>query len=232
MNRASPPGSYADAAGDSGPAVVFDCDGVLLESEPRWTVVETELFRRYGRTYGPEHKLQLIGTGLGGTGTQFETMLDQPGRAKELLDELIELAAKDFARGIGTMPGAVEVVQELRDAGRPMAVASNSFHRLVDLALSGSELSGAFDIIVAADDVEHPKPAPDLFLQACERLGVEPRDAVAIEDSPTGVASAKAAGMYVIGIPSIEGLDLGEADVVAGSLDETAVRDALGLRTP
>ena len=211
------------------PPVVFDCDGVLLESEPRWTVVETELFRRYGRTYGPEHKKQLIGTGLGGTGTQFETMLDQPGRAKELLEELVELAAEDFARGIDAMPGAVELVRELRDAGRPMAVASNSFHRLVDLALSGSELKGAFDIVVAADDVEHAKPAPDLFIQACERLGVQPADAVAVEDSPTGVASAKAAGMYVIGIPSIDGLDLSEADLVVPSLTTRSVRQALGL---
>ena len=211
--------------------MVFDCDGVLLESEPRWTVVETELFRRYGRTYGPEHKKQLIGTGLGGTGTQFETMLDQPGRAKELLEELIELAAEDFGRGLNTMPGAVEVVRELRDAGRPIAVASNSFHRLVDLALAGSELKGAFDIVVAADDVEHPKPAPDLFLEACRQLGVEPADTVAIEDSPTGVASAKAAGMYVIGIPSIEGLNLSKADLVAPSLQDPEVRKALGLVT-
>ena len=211
------------------PPVVFDCDGVLLESEPRWTIVETELFRRYGRTYSPEHKKQLIGTGLGGTGTQFETMLDQPGRAKELLEELIELAAEDFARGLDTMPGAVEVVAQLREAGRPMAVASNSFHRLVDLALGGSELKDAFDVIVAADDVEHPKPAPDLFLEACKRLNVRPEEAVAVEDSPTGVASAKAAGMYVIGVPSIDGLDLSEADLVAPSLTTPSVREALGL---
>ena len=209
--------------------MVFDCDGVLLESEPRWTVVETELFRRYGRTYRPEHKRQLIGTGLGGTGTQFETMLDQPGRAKELLEELIDLAAEDFSKGIAAMPGAVDLVRELRDARRPMAVASNSFHRLVDLALAGSELEGAFDIVVAADDVDQPKPAPDLFLEACRRLGVKPEEAVAIEDSPTGVESAKAAGMYVVGIPSIQGIDLSQADLVAASLDVRSVREALGL---
>ncbi len=192
-------------------------------------MVETELFRRYGRTYGPEHKLQLIGTGLGGTGTQFEAMLDQPGRAQELLDELIELAAADFGRGVEPMHGALELVAELRESGRPMAVASNSFHRLVDLALKGSALRDAFDIIVAADDVQHPKPAPDLFLEACARLGISPVDAVAIEDSPTGVASAKAAGMFVIGIPSIEGLDLSEADLLAPSLGAAEVRRALGL---
>jgi HAD superfamily hydrolase (TIGR01509 family) len=209
--------------------VVFDLDGVLLESEPRWTLVETELFRRYGRTYGEKEKLALIGTGLGGSGRQFEAMLEQPGRAAELLEELLELAAEDFASGIDPMLGAVELVGELRALGRPTAVASNSFHRLVDVALKGSALSGAFDVVVASDDVEDPKPAPDLFLEACRRLGVEPGESVAIEDSPTGVASAKAAGLYTIGIPAIAEIVLDEADLVATSLEAPEVRRALGL---
>jgi HAD superfamily hydrolase (TIGR01509 family) len=211
------------------PPVVFDLDGVLLESEPRWTVVETELFRRYGVTYGQEHKLQLVGTGLGGTGTQFEAILDQPGRAAELLQELIELAAEDFQRGIDPMPGATDLVRELREQRRPIAVASNSFHRLVDVALEGSALKDAFDVVVAADDVANPKPAPDLFLEACRRLEVSPDEAIAIEDSRPGVASAKAAGLHVIGIPAVEGVVLGEADLVAASLEAPEVREALGL---
>lgn len=209
--------------------MVFDLDGVLLESEPRWTVVEKELFRRYGVTYGQEHKLQLVGTGLGGTGTQFEAMLDKPGRAAELLEELIELAAEDFARGIEPMPGAVDLVRELGDAKRPMAVASNSFHRLVDSALGGSALKGSFDVVVTAEDVERPKPAPDLFLEACRRLGVPPEDAVGIEDSPTGVESAKAAGLYVVGIPAVEEVRLPQADLLAHSLESDEVRRTLGL---
>jgi len=212
-----------------GPPVVFDCDGVLLETEPRWTLVETQLFAKYGHPYGHEEKLQLIGTGLGGTGKQFETMLDQPGRAAELLSELVELAAAEFARGVEPMKGALHIVGELRDLGRPMAIASNSFHRLVDLALKGSALRDAFDVIVAADDVDEPKPAPDLFLEACRRIGARPDDAVAVEDSPTGVASARAAGLFVIGIPSMEGLRLEEADLVASSLETPEVREALGL---
>ena len=211
------------------PPVIFDCDGVLLETEPRWTLVETQLFAKYGRPYGQEEKLQLIGTGLGGTGKQFETMLDQPGRADELLSELIELAAAEFARGVEPMKGALGMVEELRGLGRPMAIASNSFHRLVDLALKGSSLCDAFEVVVAADDVDDPKPAPDLFLEACRRLGARPEEAVAVEDSPTGVASARAAGLLVIGIPSIEGVRLEEADLVAPSLEAPEVREALGL---
>lgn len=211
------------------PAVVFDLDGVLLESEPTWTSVETQLFARYGRPYGPKEKLALIGTGLGQTGKQFETMLDQPGRASKLLAELIELAAAEFGRGVEPMAGAVDLVEELRGLGRPIAVASNSFHRLVDVALKGSALHGAFDVVLAADDVASPKPAPDLFLEACRRLGVGPTEAVAIEDSPTGVASARAAGLFVIGIPSWEEVRLDEADLFADSLEAPEVREALGL---
>jgi HAD superfamily hydrolase (TIGR01509 family) len=209
--------------------VVFDLDGVLLESESRWTSVETELFARYGRPYGKKEKLALIGTGLGHSGTKFEAMLEQPGRAAELLEELIELAAEDFASGLEAMPGAVELVAELRDLERPMAVASNSFHRLVDIALKGSAFAGAFDVIVAVDDVENPKPAPDLFLEACSRLDVRPSQAIAIEDTPTGVASARAAGMFVIGIPSVDEVRLDQADLVATSLMDPPVRRALGL---
>lgn len=213
----------------SRPAVVFDCDGVLLESEPLWTRIETELFSRYGRPYGIAEKTALIGTGLGHSGKLFEEMLDQPGRAAELLAELIDMAAVEFGRGVPTMPGAVELVGELKRAGRPVAVASNSYRRLVSVALEASELAGTFDTLVTADDVDAPKPAPDLYAEACRRLGTHPSETVAIEDSPTGVASAQAAGLTVIGVPSFAEIRLDHADVLAASLLEPAVREALGL---
>lgn len=211
------------------PPVVFDCDGVLLDTESGWTRAETELFGRYGRRYGREEKLALIGTGLGSTGKQFETMLDQPGRAAALLEELVELAAAEFARGVEPMTGAVELVAELSYLARPLAVASNSFRELVELALSGSGMREAFKVVVAADEMDHPKPAPDLFLEACHRLHVDPAEAVAIEDSPTGVVSARAAGLYVIGIPYLPEIQLPDAHLVATSLEAPEVREALGL---
>lgn len=215
--------------GASRPAVVFDCDGVLLESEPVWTRIETDLFARYGRTYGIAEKTALIGTGLGHSGKLFEEMLDQHGRAAELLAELIEMAAVEFARGVRAMPGAVELVAELERAGRPIAVASNSYLRLVKLALNASDLAGTLDVMVTADDVDAPKPAPDLYAEACRRLGTRPSETVAIEDSPTGVESARAAGLTVIGVPSHPEIRLDQADVVAASLLEPEVREALAL---
>jgi HAD superfamily hydrolase (TIGR01509 family) len=210
------------------PAVVFDMDGVLLDSETAWTRAETRLFERYGRSYGAEEKRLLIGGSLEETAGELEHLLDRPGAADALLDELLELAVEEFSGPVHPMPGAVEVVAELRREGRPMAVASNSQRRLVDLALDGSGLGAAFRTVVAVDEVARPKPAPDLYLEACRRLGVDPRSAVAVEDSPRGAAAARAAGLFVIGIPYLPELEL-DADLLTGSLEDDRARAALGL---
>jgi len=209
------------------PAVVFDLDGVLLESEIAWTRAETTLFARFGHPYGEEEKRLLIGGSLADTGQKMERLLGSGRTADQLVEELVELAEVEFARGVEPMPGAVDLVAELRGR-RPIAVASNSFRRLVDLALAGSRLDGAFDAVIAGDEVPEPKPAPDIYLEAARRLGSPPEGAVAVEDSPTGAAAARAAGMYVVGIPYLRDLVL-EVDLVGRSLEDPEVRGALGL---
>jgi HAD superfamily hydrolase (TIGR01509 family) len=207
---------------------VFDCDGVLLDSETAWTRAETRLFARYGKAYGVEEKRLLIGGSLQETSGALEDLLDRPGGSDELQHELLELAAEEFAGPVEPMPGALQLVGELRDLGRPMAVASNSERRLVDLALNGSGLAGTFEVVVAGNEVARPKPAPDIYLEACRRLGTSSEEAVAVEDSPRGATAARAARMFVIGIPYLPELEL-EADLVAPSLEDPAVRSALGL---
>jgi HAD superfamily hydrolase (TIGR01509 family) len=206
---------------------VFDLDGVLLESEIAWTRAETDLFARYGQPYGDVEKRLLIGGSLADTGRTLERLLDGVRPADHLVEELVELAAVEFARGVTPMPGTVELIAELRGR-RPIAVASNSLRRLVDLALDGSGLDGAFDAVIAGDEVPQPKPAPDIYLEAARRLGSPPERAVAIEDSPTGAAAARAAGMFVIGIPYLRDLVL-DVDLVGRSLEDGDVRAALGL---
>ena len=207
---------------------MFDMDGVLLDSEAAWTRAETRLFARYGRTYGAEEKRLLIGGSLEDTAGHMERLLARPGESSDLLHELLELATEEFAGPVEPMPGALELVAELHDLGRPMAVASNSEGRLVDLALAGSGLAVSFGAVVAGDEVPNPKPAPDLDLEACRRLGASPEEAVAVEDSPRGAAAARAAGLFVVGIPYLPDLPV-EADLVAGSLKDPAVRAALDL---
>lgn len=210
-----------------GGAVVFDCDGLLLDTERCWTRAETELFRRFGRVFGREDKRALIGTSLEAGGRILERLLDQPGRARELGEALYELVFAEVGRGASPLPGAVELLHDLRGQ-RPLGVASNSPGALLAAALEGAGLADAFDVKLGGDEVHEPKPAPDIYLRACELLGAAPSESIGLEDSPIGAAAVRAAGLFVIGIPTLPELTL-DADLVAGSLSEAAVRDQLGL---
>lgn len=209
-------------------AAVFDMDGLLLETEDAWTVAETALFESYCKPFGLDEKRAMLGNAGDALGRILERLLEQPGRGHELGEEVLALVLDVVRRdGAAPRPGAAELVGELR--GRiPLGVASNSPRVLVDLALASSGFADAFGAIVCGDEVDDQKPAPDIYLEAARRLGARPEETVALEDSPTGVASARAAGMYVIGVPSVDGVTL-EADLVAGSLSEPPVREAFGL---
>jgi HAD superfamily hydrolase (TIGR01509 family) len=155
-------------------------------------------------------------------------LLEQAGRADELGSELLELAARRLLEEAVAFPGARELVREVK-ARYPVAVASNTPGRLLRGALACAGIADEFEVVVAADEVAEPKPSPDVYLRACELLGASPSRSIALEDSPTGVAAARAAGMYVIGIPSFPGVLLDEADLVGESLADRGVRAALGL---
>jgi HAD superfamily hydrolase (TIGR01509 family) len=211
-------------------AVVFDNDGLLLDTEPCWTAAEEALFRAHGRAFDLAAKHELIGTSPQTSAPIHERLLARPGQGRELSDELYALALAEIGDWASPRPGATDLVARLRYAGLPLAVASNSprSHLLAGLRLVG--LQDHFDVALGVDDVSNPKPAPDLYLVACAGLGVDPGDAIALEDSPPGVAAAKAAGMLVIGIPSVPGVDLtGLADWVATSLADPEVHRVLGL---
>ena len=128
------------------------------------------------------------------------------------------------------MAGARDLVAELRGLEVPVGLVSNSPPHFIALALELSELEGQFDVVISGHEVARPKPAPDPYLAACEALGVEPnRDVFVLEDSPTGVAAGVAAGLSVIGIPSLDGVALDEAHELAVSLDAPELRTRLGL---
>jgi HAD superfamily hydrolase (TIGR01509 family) len=210
-------------------AAVFDNDGLLLDTEGAWTRAEEKLFERYGSTFTPEHKRQLIGTSHLLAVQTLEAMLGRPGEGEALVAELQGMVIEEARTGpIEIRPGAEALLKELRAAGVPLGLASNSERAFVDLVLGRSGLAPCFDTVVAGDEVPAPKPEPDIYLEACRRLGAEPADSVALEDSPTGIAAARAAGMRVVGVPYLPGLDLA-ADVVAPSLDDPAVLRFLGL---
>ncbi|MFE6618201.1 HAD family hydrolase [Streptomyces sp. NPDC057740] len=188
-------------------AVVFDCDGLLVNTEDSWTVAEAALFAAHGLPFGPAQKALVIGRTLEAAGQAMAEHFGRPGAAAELCAELLETVRGELARGATALPGAVELVRACR-ARVPMAVASNSPRELLDIALESAGLGDCFTRTFAADEVRSPKPAPDLYLTACAALGAAPNRSVAFEDSATGIASARAAGLHVAVVPSLPGTDL------------------------
>jgi HAD superfamily hydrolase (TIGR01509 family) len=214
-------------------AVVFDNDGLLLDTEDAWTRAEQTLFARRGRVFTSEHKRSLIGSAHAAAAMKLEAMLDLAGQGEALMNELHELVMEEALAGVEPRPGALELLERLIAAGVPVAVASNSQREFVQRTLSGAGLlDGRFATVVSVEDVANPKPAPDIYLEACRRLGAEPGMCAALEDSPTGAAAAAAAGMYVIGVPYFAGSALPGSDLLVDSLADPAVGAALGLRSP
>ncbi len=211
-------------------AVVFDNDGLLLDTESVWTRAEQDLFAQRGTEFSPADKLELVGTSAEIAGGILERRLDEPGRAVELIEELNELVVAELEHGVEAMVGARELLEALKERGTPIGLVSNSPLIFVRRSLEIVGFSDSFDVILSAHEVAAPKPAPDPYLEACRRLGVEPGpDVVALEDSPTGVAAARAAGLTVIGVPSLEGIALDEAHHLAESLLDDVVAQRLAL---
>ena len=218
---------------ESGPrpdAVVFDNDGLLLDTESVWTRAEEDLFERRGAAFTPADKRKLVGTSAAIAGGVLEERLGEPGRAAALIEELNELVVAELEHGVEAMIGARDLLGALRRRGTPIGLVSNSPLAFVLRSLELVGFEGHFDVVLSAHEVAAPKPAPDPYLEACRRLGVEPGPGVvALEDSPTGVAAARAAGLTVIGIPSIEGVALDEAHHLAESLRDEVVARQLAI---
>jgi HAD superfamily hydrolase (TIGR01509 family) len=209
-------------------AVVFDNDGLLLDTESVWTRAEEDLFERRGRTFTPADKRELVGTSAAIAGRVLEERLGTP--AAEVVEELNELVVAELEHGVEAMVGARELLERLRERGTPIGLVSNSPLHFVQRSLEITGLDGVFDVVLSAHEVANPKPAPDPYLEACRRLGVEAGpDVVALEDSPSGVAAARAAGLTVIGVPSIEGVALEEAHLIARDLLDEVVATTLAF---
>jgi HAD superfamily hydrolase (TIGR01509 family) len=202
--------------------VIFDMDGLLLDTETLWHEAEVELFRRHGAEFTWDDKMAVIGTSYDFTARYFADRLGRDrGDGAELVDEMVGLMHERVRRQVQARPGAIELVERLRDLdGVRIGLASNSPRFLVEDALATAGLAGAFETIVTSSDVEHAKPAPDIYLRACADLGVPPSESLALEDSASGVAAAKAAGLTCIAVPQYAETDVSAADRIVESLEE------------
>jgi HAD superfamily hydrolase (TIGR01509 family) len=204
-------------------AVVFDLDGLLIESEELWADVREQLARDRGGRYGPEEQRAMMGMSSPEWSRYMHDRVGLPESPDEIAAEVVERMVDRYREGVPLIDGAVEAVERLA-ARWPLGLASSSNRPLIDLVLERSGLAPFFRATVSSEEVARGKPAPDVYLEACRRLDVESTQAAAIEDSHAGIGAARAAGMRVVVIPNPTyppgDEALAEADVVLGSLAE------------
>ena len=207
-------------------AVVFDLDGVLIQTEEIWDEVRETLARERGGRYGPVEQRAMMGMSSPEWSRYMHEHVGLPESPGEIVAVVVERMQARYREHLPLIDGAVEAVERLA-ACWPLAVASSSNRELIDQVLELSGLDRLFAVTVSSEEVARGKPAPDVYLEVCQRLGVEPALAAAVEDSHAGIASAKAAGLRVLAIPnpSFPPGDeaLAEADVLLTSLAELTV---------
>lgn len=183
-------------------AVIFDLDGVLVDSEIWWDEVRAEFARHHGRPWTGDDRAAVMGQNSRQWARTMRDRLrlDEPPEAIErtVVDGVVERYRRE---GPPTIPGAVEVVERVRRDLR-VAVASSAHREVIDAALRALGLIGAFEVVVSSDEVPAGKPAPDVYLEAAARLGVAPEACLVVEDSRNGVLAGVAAGMTVALVPN------------------------------
>jgi HAD superfamily hydrolase (TIGR01509 family) len=204
-------------------AVVFDMDGVLLDSEPIWRAVEREVFARVGIEVTEEDLMRTMGVRIADVVALWHRRhpWDEPSTA-EIADAIVQGVADRIEQRGRLGDGAVEAIDLLGGRGLRLALASSSPMRLIRAVLSIGGLSDRFEVVLSAEAEEQGKPDPAIYLSAARELGVLPERCLAIEDSVAGVRAAKAAGMVCVAVPESVDVDAAGAgaDLVLGSLTE------------
>jgi HAD superfamily hydrolase (TIGR01509 family) len=181
-------------------AVLWDMDGTIVDTEPYWFAAEYEVVAKHGDSWSDDHARAVVGFDLLDSGRY---MIEHGGvrlTPHEIVEMLLDSVVANLKREVPWRPGARELLAEVRDHGIPTALVTMSWKRFA-MEVVNALPAGAFDTSVVGDDVERGKPHPDPYLLAAERLGVDITKCIAIEDSPTGVASALAAGATVLAVP-------------------------------
>jgi HAD superfamily hydrolase (TIGR01509 family) len=206
-------------------AVVFDLDGVLLDTEELWNEARLQITEERGGRWRDDAQGAMMGMSSPEWSRYMHDVLGLPDPPEEISAEVVARLESLYRDRLPLVPGALEAVRRIGERW-PLAIASSSNRPLIDLFLDLTDTWGLFRATVSSEEVARGKPAPDVYLEAARRLGVEPTSCAAIEDSENGIRSGVAAGMRVIAIPnrvfppSDEALSL--ANVVLRSLDELA----------
>jgi HAD superfamily hydrolase (TIGR01509 family) len=182
-------------------AVVFDLDGVIVDSEHVWDEVRQQLAEERGGRWHDRASRDMMGMSSPEWSRYMHEVIGLAEPPEEINAEVVRRLEALYREEIPLLPGAVEAVQSLA-ARWPLGLASSSNRELIDLVLETSGLARSFKATVSSEEVPRGKPAPDVYVEAARRLGVEPAHCAAVEDSENGIQSAKSAGMRVIAIPN------------------------------
>lgn len=182
-------------------AVVFDLDGVIVDTEQVWDEVREALVRERGGRWSERAQADMMGMSSPEWSAYMHDELGLEESPAELNDEVVRRMLERYREELPLLPGAVEAVRRLAGAFR-LAVASSSNRPLIEAVLEGAGIAELFEAVVSSEEVARGKPAPDVYLEAMRRLGVEPARAAAVEDSANGLRSAHAAGLRVLALPN------------------------------
>ena len=200
-------------------AVLWDMDGTIVDTEPYWIECEYELVAEFGGEWDQEKAHSLVGNDLRVSAAIIRDRggVDLP--IDDIVNRLLDGVIERVRRRVPWRPGARETLAALRKAGIPCALVTMSWTRFADAVVAALP-PGSFDVVITGDEVTHGKPHPEPYRLAAARLGVRPKDCVAIEDSPTGVRSAVAAGCRTFAVPNVVDIPAGRGYTVVNSLNE------------
>ncbi len=205
-------------------AIIFDLDGILADSEPCWDKIDAALLAEYGVTYLGEHHREVLGINYRLAIEFYQRTFGIAASAEAMMRRRGEIATEFFAEKIDLFPSARDTLETLKEAGLKLAVGTSSVGSSARPFLQRHNIAKFFDTVVTGEEVEHGKPAPDIYLRVAEKMGVAPDRCLVVEDSLSGIASAKAAKMRVAAIPDSRFVDPRDyetkADVVLGNLSE------------
>ena len=203
-------------------AVIFDMDGVMIDSEPLWEKTERILLARRSIDYSPDYRDKIVGLNQRDSGRLLVDTFNLDETVEDIINERISILTSIYEEELELIPALVPLLEQLAREGYRLAVASSSPLRVVTFVLDMFSLHNHFLTVVSGDSVGNGKPHPDIYLHTADMLGVVPAECVAIEDSINGLRSAKGAGMYCIAIPDkrLTPEQFESADVILDSLRE------------
>ncbi len=209
-------------------AILFDCDGIIADSEPTWNQIDAAHLADFGvPDYDGRHKEHIIGKSFALAGGFYKDLFQLEPPLEELIAHRTEVAAKFYAESVPIFEPVVEVLTKLKGQGLKLALATSSVSRLITPFLQRHDIARHFDVIITGEMVKNGKPHPDIYLLAAKECGVEAKNCVVVEDALAGLEAGRGAGATTIAIPDPRWMDValfeGQADYIVSDLRAMAL---------